>query len=432
MAHKGFLQTLFNKPENSDVILIFNGTEYHLILSLVQQCAPLLYEDFKKQPKKIDWPDLTPEQVIENLSTIMSRSNKTTVTISHPAIRENIVRIVLQSMYGTTVLTSYDKLGELHWLSNRFGMPNLADRCVNIFNMVHVSKLDTLVEDYLRAIKEKALTEDLFRKYFIEKLKEILKEKILQLVPVLSYEVMTEILDKSKYDSDFNYMMIHTWSKNQSNEDHIQTLFLRIKLESLSLNLLLTKVKSNPYIPQVLYVAALESALVLNFFKLDIKKWAIQNNLNWGPDVCAHCAELGRLDLLQLARLNGCEWNHRTCTEAAKNGHFEVLKWARQNGCKWEMDTCGYAAEYGHLEILKWLRLNGCPWDEFTPIRAIEGGQFECLKWAHANGCKMDDIICDLALGYGHLEILKWAREIGCKWTHEMEILAKQKWPGEF
>src|SRR5579872_988194 len=326
------IRSIYNNPANSDVILIFNDVKYHLILAFVQQHAPCLYEDFVNQRKSNSdiAPNLTPEQVIDSISSIISRSNKTTVIICNQAIDSDYLESVLKSMYGKTVYTPIKKLGAYYWLSVRFGMNALANRCIDLFKSA--LNLDTLAEDYLKAIKEKSLAEDLFSIQFIEHLDKIPKEKLLELAPMLKYEVILDLIRKNKSTNpdvidnmvstwsqdkptnpDFIYNLIDVWAKNHSNEDQKKTLFSSLRLELLSLNLLLTKVKSNPYITPDKYIKAVEENALI-YPKINIKEWAELNNKKWGSDASAYIGNIGRLDLLQLARLNGCEWDHWTCT----------------------------------------------------------------------------------------------------------------------
>jgi hypothetical protein len=110
------------------------------------------------------------------------------------------------------------------------------------------------------------------------------------------------------------------------------------------------------------------------------------------PNFASYCkcaAKFGRLDILKWARENNCPWNKDTCSEAALFGHLEVLKWIRKNGCPWDTDTCSSAARRGHSEILKWARENGCPWNEETCTVAAKTGHFEALRAALARNIKM-------------------------------------------
>src|SRR5579872_2466252 len=97
-----FVKSLYNEPTNSDIILVFNDIKYYLILSLIKHCAPLLYEEFRKQQEidLVNSSNSVPEQVIENLSTIITRSNRTTISISNPIIKQSNVEHVLRIMYG--------------------------------------------------------------------------------------------------------------------------------------------------------------------------------------------------------------------------------------------------------------------------------------------------------------------------------------------
>jgi hypothetical protein len=148
--------------------------------------------------------------------------------------------------------------------------------------------------------------------------------------------------------------------------------------------------------------------------RLDILKWARENECPWNEYTCAMAAKGGHLEILKWARENGCRWDFMTCTAAAEEGHLEVLKWARENNCPWNEDTCSYAAKGGHLEILKWARKNGCPWNEKTCSGAAFKGQLEILKWSRENGCPWDEWTSFSAAEGGHSEISKWASENGC------------------
>ncbi len=130
-----------------------------------------------------------------------------------------------------------------------------------------------------------------------------------------------------------------------------------------------------------------------------------------GDRLCSIAAAYGKLNILKYAHENEYPWNESVFSAAAENGHLDCLKYLHANRCPWSESTCSTAARNGHLDCIKYLHENRCPWDEGTCYQAAGNGHLDCLKYAHENKCWWGKETRYIAAERGHLECLKFTYE---------------------
>lgn len=160
--------------------------------------------------------------------------------------------------------------------------------------------------------------------------------------------------------------------------------------------------------------------------KLDILKWAKENNFPWNKIICIISAENFRMVYIQ--KENDCTCDDiffcQKCTNkfpeefrsqlaticdiAAYAGHLEILVWTNENGLELTNRTINTAAAAGHIEIMEYCFGRGLHITGDTCEAAAEGGHLHVLKWIHEKGIVLDLTVFTYASGQGHLEILKW------------------------
>jgi len=246
-------RSLYNKPQFADVILTLNDSKYYLMSPVLEQYAPSLYLELESQatiPQTTPL-DLTPEQLIASLNTLL---NKKTLTISEPKITKEIADGVIESIYGKPMdITSSHLLG-IYILSTRFGMKDLSTQCIDTFKKN--IKLETLLADCQKALDENSSMKALLFSTVIDNLDIFPKEKLLDFTNKLC---KTDILQLTSSDQlscseDLVYEIADSWFKIHLDP----TIYSHIKLDCLSPHILVSHVKRNPQIDHSTYLKVLE------------------------------------------------------------------------------------------------------------------------------------------------------------------------------
>jgi len=233
-----YVQTLFNDPTHSDIILVFNHVKYYLISHLVKRSAPLLYQKFEDLIKtNSSKPPIqsTPEEVLENLSKILAKADKPTVSMGSSTISKEALDAVLESFYGKSFkITSVSNLEGVYQLSVMFGMIDVRDRCIETFQKT--IKLETILDDVVKAIKNDTPFRHVLTNYLWDNLELIpLNKTFFDFVSTLDDDdfidaVLTaEDLISDGLVTSFSDSLIHdmmnAWAQHHANPDHIKDVF---------------------------------------------------------------------------------------------------------------------------------------------------------------------------------------------------------------
>lgn len=259
-----FVETIkefYNDPNHSDATLTVNDTKYHLLLPLVKKCAPLLFKEFEEVHKTSETPASLPEQALANLIAALIKSQKKTLSISDATITNDVVNVVLESMYGKSVVITLDNLMVVYKLSTRFGMTYLSDQCLEMFKKT--INVETLVGNYQKALEEKSPFENLLKVQLVNNLDIVPKTHLLEFTSKLNYDTVKELVSAPDRFcmEDLIYEIIDGWYKSHTGEQlytEPYELISLVKLERLSVEMLTTQVKYNPLISNTSYTRALE------------------------------------------------------------------------------------------------------------------------------------------------------------------------------
>jgi hypothetical protein len=249
---KDFLsKSLYNNPNHADLVLVFNDVKYHLLSVVVQEYAPLLYAEFEKvQPPAVaTTTDPTIDQMMASLTNLISRiPNRKTLTISDPTISKELVNAILESMYGKPMEITIAVLTSVYILSSRFGMEYLKKNCLEVFQKS--INMQTLVEDYQRAVTEKSPFESIYKSLLTSNLSKIPKDKLLSFTKQMSKMDIVELLTSPS----LNVIEDLVWEIIECRSDKADLISL-VQLDKLSTQTLL-KVKQ--HVTSETYATALE------------------------------------------------------------------------------------------------------------------------------------------------------------------------------
>jgi len=249
----------------SDVVLVFNEEKYFLASVLVKEYAPYLFAEFEHRSAptipSILSSDLTPEQVISNLTSLVSKAyNKKTINMTAPSISRETLNAVLGSMYGQTLEITSLNILEVYEISKQFGIKHLMEECKKVYH--NSITLDNLFDFYQRALSEKSPLLEITQNYLIANMISLPRDQLLAFVEKLSEDDIIDILTSNDLNcnEDLVYEMADRWCK-QSNLDasHKQEVMSYVKLDLLSSKLLVNEVKRNPYVTGNRYVQILEA-----------------------------------------------------------------------------------------------------------------------------------------------------------------------------
>jgi hypothetical protein len=259
------IETVYNNPLHSDVVLELNDTKYYLILTVIKRAAPLLFEEFETIPNPtLPIPpssDLPIDQLLANLVTSLSKPKKT-LKMTVTGVTQGVADMLLKSMYGRYLSIHSSNALEVHQLSTRFGMNDITPECINVVK--ESIKIPTLLEDYQKALSENSPFKQIYFDAMVDNLGLFPMAKVLEFINKMTFEVITQFVSNPKLNctEDLVYEMIDSWiHTNGANTEQYQSLVSKIKLELLSFELLTSKVKLSPVIDQAVYVKVLETKI---------------------------------------------------------------------------------------------------------------------------------------------------------------------------
>ena len=277
-------KALFNNPNYSDAFLVINGEKYHLMLIVLEKYAPVLHAEFLtvESASDIALSKSVLDPVMAHITTILDKlyQKKTLLlTIAEPAVSKEVVDDVLESMYNekspNVTSTNYQ---EYYIIGNRFGMDDLAKKCIQICK--ESIKIDTFLGDYHQklVVGTNPVFLKIYQEYFCNNLQIFPKEKLMEFVREQSYETMLNLV-QTLSECNFQYLvyeLIDCWYKVTTDLAHVTEkafyLYAHVKLEKISAELLVTRIKENNLIPQETYLKALEASVLTNKSIMDLDK----------------------------------------------------------------------------------------------------------------------------------------------------------------
>lgn len=265
-------ELVYNNSQHSDVILEVEispePVKYHLILDVIKKYAPKLHEEFEKIPNislQAIPSDLSPEQLLLKLTSMLHKPKKT-LKITDLTVCSESLDVVLKSMYVSPVHVTPTNCLEIYKISTRFGMEMLSKQCLEDFKKT--LKTETLLVDYQKIRSDPSpmmLIVDMYQEFLINNLSSISKDQLLDFTSKLGFASMLNIVENETLTccEDLVYEMVERWSQfNIKQKDQITSLMSNVKLELLSNELLLSKVKANEsFINPSTYLLTLERRL---------------------------------------------------------------------------------------------------------------------------------------------------------------------------
>jgi len=273
------VQTLYNDPELSDIKIIINNEAHFLMTKFIKTAAPKLYKTvdlavlhaaMTQAPRQVT--ELSPDEAINQLVSVLSQKTQKkyiTVTFTLTTVSRDTVVAVLESLYGKTIQLSLENLDEIHQLATIFGMKDLIAQCtqflqeqIAVFKKTAIA--DAFVNAWKKTMENKSPLHLLYHNAIVENLLQQPKERILELTGNFEFDTLKEYLKSETLTcgEDLVYEIVKNWTASHTvTENQIRDLFSMVKLELLSVDYLMTKVKLNvDGIPYETYVKALEGS----------------------------------------------------------------------------------------------------------------------------------------------------------------------------
>jgi hypothetical protein len=266
-------ELVYNHPQHSNVVLEVDVSsnetiKFYLILGVIQKYAPKLHEEFEKIPdvsvQAIPSLDLPPEQMLLKLTSMFIKPKKT-LKITDLKVSNESLDAVLKSMYVSPVDITPVNCLEVYKISTRFGMETLSTLSLEVFKKT--LKTETLLVDYQKIRTDPTSPMPIVNMYqeaLISNLSFLPKDQVLDFTSKLGFALMLSIIesDALKCTEDLVYEMVERWTDANQQTDQNNELMSKVKLELLSNELLLSKVKANDlFINPSTYLLTLERRL---------------------------------------------------------------------------------------------------------------------------------------------------------------------------
>jgi len=253
------IDLVYNNQSCSDVILEVGPNKFFLLLPVIKQHAPSLFEEFEKLPNVslTTLPDAPLDQVLANLTTMLSKPKKT-LKITDLAVTKEALDAVLKSMYTSSLEVTSSNHLEIYKISTRFGMKELSEKCIEVLS--NSLRVETLLEDYKNAFLVFSPLAQMYFNMLKTHISVLPKDKLLEFVPTLMYETILELITDNGLNctEDLVYEMVDAWYQYNQNLEQAKLLMSKVNLQTISSHLLLTQLKNSPYFDTNTYVRALE------------------------------------------------------------------------------------------------------------------------------------------------------------------------------
>ena len=265
--NKDFLsESLYNNPHFSDVVLVFNNEKYHLLSIVLAKYAPLLWTEFENVTITAKDMESSPslsssssssssnspsaDQLLASLTALLGQKyQKKTVIITDSLVSNQVVKLVLKSLYGEPFEITQENLADTLIISGRFGIEQLSQECVNIYHKT--MNYTTLLRDYQKIVKDNSPLESLFKEFLFKGITQVPYDDLVKFIKGCERELIIELLTYSELHCTEDFV----WNLIKDRSDLLD-LIPYITLENLSIDILTKEVKR--FVAQEDYVYALE------------------------------------------------------------------------------------------------------------------------------------------------------------------------------
>ena len=267
--------SLFNKHNCSDMLLVFNSTQFFLISDIIKARAPRLFSEIEagtihpSQSLSVSTSDMpenktSENETIENLSNYLLQTfcNKKKITIDDPTISVTTVTAVLEYVYGKTLDDAFIKANiiEIYAVGDRFGIDDIKEK---IHTIIRSTPNDQFIE-LCQVMKCYSTIAKVFEASIVTRKFDSNDSKILELFSRIDFDSIMKIVtdEHSMYTEEEIFNLAHAWCQNHPDQtNQCEQVMAGVKLEDLSPKTIIEKVKTNPYIKQERYFEFLEKML---------------------------------------------------------------------------------------------------------------------------------------------------------------------------
>lgn len=267
--------SLFNKHNCSDILLVFNSTQFYLISDIIKAQAPKLFSEIEagtihpSQSLSVSTSDMpknktSDDKTIENLSNYLLQTfcNKKKITINDPTVSVTTVTAVLEYIYGKTLDDAFIKANmiEIYAIGDRFGIDDIKEK----INMTIRSTSDEQFLELRQVIKTDSAIAKVIDASFVMRKFDLANSKVLEFFSQVDFDNIMKVVtsEDSTYTEEEIFSLANAWCQNHTSQaEQCEQVMAGVKLEGLSPKTIIEKVKTNPYIKQERYFEFLEKML---------------------------------------------------------------------------------------------------------------------------------------------------------------------------
>jgi len=265
--------SIFNNPNLFDIVLNVNGERFYLLSDILEK-----HTDFFKDMKP------TSQSVGSHADMIVSIVTKKVVNIDDPLLKTVSVTSVLKYMYDNALEITTENAMDIYYVSTKFKMNTLSNKCIDCIE-TNVN-IETLLDDYtknsdpMKNVLGKILKSHLDHYNKDEILKFTEKIPLKDFISFLTFDIEPVVEDKSspkvlpsrvepvvedksspkvEHNEEYLYDIAENYcEKNILSDDDRKTIMGSVRLDGLSGEYLVDRVKNNPYIDERRYYNVLE------------------------------------------------------------------------------------------------------------------------------------------------------------------------------
>lgn len=241
------LQTLFNVPEVSNVVIHLNGKLYYLISHVLKHHSPFFGEilgdtDSSLLQLSCDDPNIR-----------MYVTKKKVIQFDLFELDSESVIQLLRYMYGDKLTISTDNAHHFLKIGQKFQMNSIIDACYKCIesNM----KTETLIDDYKYVLSTNNTLIPIFHRKFLSSISVLDKQKVLELTAGFTHETIIELLKNVSCHEDYKFDIALHYCQNNSGCQK-EEIMLLINLPMMTKEKLINEAKDHVNIEK--YCFALE------------------------------------------------------------------------------------------------------------------------------------------------------------------------------
>lgn len=262
------VQTFFNDPAISDMEIHIGEQKYYVISKIISKFAPGLYA---KLPQEAPTETLTsaapqtPEELALCLSTLFKKNvKKQIIKITDLNVGSDFIESALKSLYGHPLNINATNMVDFFMAGINFGITQIIMQCRELLMKQDNCKL--FCDYYLRAIETNSPFLRELTDIYIKTLHWSTREKVLEITSKMPYEELLHLLKSNKLtiNEDFIYDIVDNWINSDRSTIlpcHRLDIMSCVKLQFLSTDYIIIKVKNNPYVNSDRYHQTLEKIL---------------------------------------------------------------------------------------------------------------------------------------------------------------------------